>query len=312
MEALAKQVLALQKEVRDKDKRLSALASSQPPAPAAPDSGSDTSMEATDEGKSLLSAISAARERLAFVQGIPVAQREWCFAAQGGYEAVLAEAKNELDAAHEANRDSKDLGVQKASAEQFLKRMEKAFEKATSKRAGLQAQIDDLTAKLMQATDAEAEAEKEVQKAAARLVAITDRALAELRATGGSPPPTPGDPGATPEGYVSVQFANAEWEKREAQFREREALIQSQLQQMVVYAQQVDADLASAAPSEAAASDVGDLGDLEATLADEPQWKTVAKGKRKALLAKSRGAWATKLQANLGSVGKTSSPFIKK
>ena len=53
---------------------------------------------------------------------------------------MLNEAKTELENAFEQNRGSKDLGVQKASAEAYLKKLERCLEEASQKLVDMQPQ----------------------------------------------------------------------------------------------------------------------------------------------------------------------------
>ena len=70
----------------------------------------------------------------------------------------------------------------------------------------------------------------------------------------------------------------------------------------------------SAAPSEAQASDIGDVASLEGIedFEDDEKWHKVAKGKRAAVLLKQRDILASGVSRSLSKVSAAQSPFNKK
>lgn len=298
IEALAKQVQALQKVVQQKDRLLAATAG----AVAAPEEA--VPMEADgDEGKAALRREwEVAKAKSLHLRATPAVLRE------SGFDEELLQAESRAKAAEDLFRAH---GTSERQRSAYLlredQRAAKAAEAAKLVAQDKHAAVLRLEQELVKAKEAATVADSEVAKACVAAEAAGEARKAHAAQLATRPDTPPHDPAQPPEGFVSVQFAIAEWEKREMQFREREAYIQGQLQQMVAAAQNPESQPASAAPSEAAASDLGDVIELD----DDPHWKTVAQGKRKALLAKSSGLLATRLQKSLGTVGKVSSPFKK-
>ena len=254
--------------------------------------------------------IAKARRRLDQIKAIFEDDRQFYFPGDQAYERALSAAKAELDAAGEENRDSKDISVQKTAAEAWHKRMSKAADEASKKVTAIREEQAALAEQLDEAVAADLAAGQELEAAKTKLVAVTARAVAEIQNGAGAaganaaaepasvPQPDAASAGALP-GYVSTAFAEAKWLEREAAWHEQFQKMQGILDGCGSQEQ---------APSESAASDIAELGDLE----DDDKWSNVPRGRRKALLGKEKAVLASKLRAGLCKVSTTTSPFGKK
>ena len=152
-----------------------------------------------------------------------------------------------------------------------------------------------------------AEAEAIVAKADAEVAALAARFASERNAAVGAAASSQQQPPASTasaEDFVSVTYANEKWAEREAEY----ARIIAHMQALV------DEGAGTAAPSEAAPSDVGDLASLEG-LEDDAAWGRIEKSKRKAVIRHQRDRLAKEVKSSLGGFAKVSaatSPFKKK
>ena len=102
----------------------------------------------------------------------------------GGYTTFLAQLEGELQQAWARQRVHKPLAQQKASAEAHLKKRQKGRDEAATELHKLLEQQAELEAQLAQQKTVLAEAEVALQQAKLDLVAIAEKATAELRGDG--------------------------------------------------------------------------------------------------------------------------------
>ena len=130
-----------------------------------------------------LPAAKALHRQIQQLKGLDPVLRDSLCAHRGGSEAVL----RDLEVRHEAEcakqREQRPLAQQKSSAEAHLKRMQRAKTEAANKLEQMQAAQAELAAKIASQTNAVAEADSKLQKARLEVVAITEKATAELRGT---------------------------------------------------------------------------------------------------------------------------------
>ena len=256
-------------------KRAETAAAAEASAAASPDDMDQDS----DEKKRISSRIKAARAQLDTSKGIPEEQRDFFFKHCGGYTAAVAAMDKELADALAENRNSKPLDTRIASAKSHLTRIQESVKRAATKSEELKKQQEELTAKLAEATAAEASMQAELTAAQAQLAQLNAMQLAELapeaaaaagqqqlqQAPGGQPNPPPG--------YVTIEAVNIEWAKREEDWTKQI----KELKAAMVASNDVE-DFTSEAGSQ---SDAGSLDDL----AEDTQWSKVSRKKRQALLS---------------------------
>jgi hypothetical protein len=251
---------------------------------------------AADDDGSLSKAVTLARERLTKVKAMPEELRDL---VAGGYELCLARLQGELNAAQAARRAVTPLSKQLEGAEAHKLRMAKKLAEARSDLLAREAELRELNEGIALQQAAVSEAEAAAAKACAEVATLAAK-YAEGSAESAEPRAPP-ELMETPPGFVSIAFAEEKWAEREVVMAQHMA----QLQALV----------------EAAQAEGGSAGaDAEPSMAlddilDEGKWSKVAPSKRRALLHRERDAFAGKVRASLGSIGKASgidSPFAKK
>ncbi len=266
----------------------------------------DAAMQVEESGDSAeLTAINtevqSLKDDIEFCEKMPPARRERHFASLGGHDVHLANLRASLQEWLAKQRACKPLRQQLASAQSREDHLTKTAKAEADKLQELREQLTELQEGIaaQQAKADKAATELVVAKALACKLAADWAAEAAGHTAQAQPPPAAAP---APQGFVSIDFAEAKWNEREAHFQQ---LLQ-QARSMVTASDMAEAS--EAAPSEVAASDLGDPADFD----DDDKWTQVPKAKRRALLSRERTALASKVSVALGKVSTHQSPFAKK
>jgi hypothetical protein len=259
-------------------------------------------MDACDDTIGLDAAISKARSKLKDLEGLSLALRPF-IGGEGGYDALVAAARSELQQALAERRAANPLKKQLEGAEahqcKTAKRLTEAkacLQKHECELAEVLKQIDLQKAVVAEAATAAAKADAEVAGLAAKFA--SERSAAAQVPAGAAT--TEMEPTAA-EGFVSIAFADQKWAEREAEFRQQLAQLRT-----LVEGQGEDGAALDASPSDAA-----DLATMEQLDDDDEAWAKVGRGKRKALLHRERDVLASRVRSTIGKVGTPVSPFKK-
>ena len=300
-----KQALALElKALRAAQAQGPEVAGAPANAPTEDATMQDEGGEQGDKLANIRAEIKLLKGDLAAYEALDVERRERFCAHLGGYDAAVAQLQAKLEECYARQRGCRTLRQQLASAQSHEDKMAKAAKADTDaladmreKAAQLQKDIEAQAAKADKSAQDLAAAKAEVRALAAQRAAEADgsapsAASVPSLATGADPP----------EGFVSVAFAEAKWQEREAAFAAQMAALQD------LVAGSSHGGPASAEPSEA--SDTADPASLDIDFEDD-SWKSVGKEARKAIAAKHRKVIVGRLATSISKVGKSASPFQK-
>ena len=238
--------------------------------------------------------VARAREKLKKLKELPAELRDL---VAGGYDACCSKVQEELAEAQANRRAANPLRKRLEGAEAHKCRMEKKLADEKTTLESRKAEMVELRQQIESQKAAGLEAEAAMANATAEVAALAAQFASERVV-----PPLADVARQVPAGYVSVAFAEEKWAEREAAFAQQV----EQLRALVVA--QTDAGAAT----EASQSEAGDLASIESlAFEDDDAWKSVDKGKRKALLRRERDVLAHKVRAGLGKVSHNSSPFKK-
>ena len=304
-EAKANESNKAQAALRAELKKVKEAAAAAPPAAAG--AAMDLDHEGTEAGTSALeAAISAARDELKQTQAFTDFQKSLV----PDYTAALAAAHAKVEAALVARRAASPLKKQLEGAEGHQQRSSKKVVDAKALLETRRKEVADAQAAVQLQEKALADLQAVLAKADAQVADLAARFASERNAAPAAPAGAASqavDSAAAtgPTGYVPIALAEARWNEREQEF-------QKIIAEALALAASDRAN--SMAPSDAAASDVGDVASLDAleSFDDDEKWNKVGKDKRKAVLSKQRDVLATKVRKSLAKVSLTESPFSKK
>lgn len=245
-------------------------------------------------------AVAQARDELKQMQGFSAFNQSLI----PEFDKKLGLAQQKLNEAFAARRAANPLKQQLETAEAHQTRTSKRVQEAKDNLQGKLEALQDAQKAIDKQKAVVEEAELAMAKVGAEVAVLaaqfaSERATAAPSAVAAHTAPIGNAGGAPTEAMVSVALVNQEWDKNQMAWMARLQQLESLL------------DAAGCTPSEPAQSEAGDLDSIE-LLEDDAAWSKVDRGKRKAVLCRSRDKLARDVKAHVAKVSVIGSPFNKK